>query len=261
MMKTKRFSFTTITLSLGTALLLCACQTTTAQNGTNKPGKPMTPAEEKADRTEKVNAALEKAAAAAAAKGEDKQSLPYLEQTYARNSMDPVSALNYGVALSNAREYERAAMVMAPFANDPNGAPVFKTEYAGVQLGLGKNEEAEKYAQKAVLQDASQVRAFHYLGIALDAQGKHKEAERAFRKGLENWQGDPVPLMNNLALNLASQGYLEEALEILQKAKNIAPDRIEIERNLRIIKALQESYSYQPYQDPRSKQSLNKNQP
>lgn len=246
---------TTLSLSLSAALMLSGCKTTQSANGrpVTSASKPMTAAEEKADRTEKINSALERAAVAAAAKGEDKQSLGYLEEIYKRNSTDPVSALNYGVALSNSKEYERAALVLGPFANDPEGAPVFKTEYAGVQLGLGKNEEAEKYAQKAVIQDGSQVRAFHYLGIALEAQGKHKEAERAFRKGLADWKGDPVPIMNNLALNLAAQGYLEESLEILQKAKSIAPDRVEIERNYRIVKALQESYSYQPYQEVRPK--------
>lgn len=252
--KTQKTSLTKIVLGLGVILSLSACKTTTARSGQpNTSIKPMTAAEEKADRTEKINSALEKAAVAAASKGEDRQSLGYLEEAYKRNSTDPVTALNYGVALSNSKEYERAALVLAPFANDAESAPVFKTEYAAVQLGLGKNEEAEKYAQKAVLQDSSQVRAYHYLGIALETQGKHKEAERAFRKGLANWQGDPVPIMNNLALNLAAQGYLEESLEILQKAKNIAPDRIEIERNLRIVKALQESYAYQPYVEARPK--------
>jgi Flp pilus assembly protein TadD len=74
----------------------------------------------------------------------------------------------------------------------------------------------------------------------------HPEAERAYRKGLEIWEGDPIPIMNNLALNLASQNNLKEAYEILKKAKSIAPNRIEVERNLRIVSALVESYNYDP---------------
>ncbi len=46
--------------------------------------------------------------------------------------------------------------------------------------------------------------------------------------------------MNNLALNLATQGFIDEAIEVLERAKALSPDRIEIERNLRIIRTLNE---------------------
>ena len=45
-----------------------------------------------------------------------------------------------------------------------------------------------------------------------------------------------------MGLNLAAQGFLDEAIETLRKALDTAPNRMEIERNLRIISALQ----YQP---------------
>ncbi|MCC7304785.1 MAG: tetratricopeptide repeat protein [Alphaproteobacteria bacterium] len=169
------------------------------------------------------------------------QSLGSLEKAYARNSADPDLATQYAMALREADYAGRAATVLEPFANDSKSPASAKREYAAIQLALGNDEEAEKYAQKAVLQDPADGKAYHYLGIALDAQGKHPEAERAFRKGLDLWQGDPVAIMNNLALNLSAQGYLDEAAEILEKAKAIAPDRIEVERNLRIVTALRQS--------------------
>jgi outer membrane biosynthesis protein TonB len=46
--------------------------------------------------------------------------------------------------------------------------------------------------------------------------------------------------MNNLALNLASQNKLDQAIDMLKKAKEISPGRVEIERNLRIVSTLQE---------------------
>jgi Flp pilus assembly protein TadD len=52
--------------------------------------------------------------------------------------------------------------------------------------------------------------------------------------------------MNNLALNLASQDFLDEAVAILEKAQTIAPDRIEVERNLRIVRTLQQSARHAP---------------
>lgn len=44
--------------------------------------------------------------------------------------------------------------------------------------------------------------------------------------------------MNNLALNLASQNKLDQAID-MQRAKEISPGIVEIERNLHIVSTLQ----------------------
>ncbi len=213
--------------------ILAACQTTGtpgASQGTYGD-----------DTSSKIDTALKRAAHSAAATGERRQSVSYLEKIYKRNSDDPIAAANYAGALREGDYINRAAVVLAPFADDPNAPAITKTEYAAVQLALGNYESAEKYAQKAVLLNEQDGRAYHYLGIALDAQGSHKQAERAFRKGLDNWHGDPTSIMNNLALNLTSQEYLDEAIEILKKAQAVSPNKVEIERNIRIVTALQET--------------------
>lgn len=224
-----------LTMALG------ACQTT----GT-------TPASEET-RASKIDSALERAASQSAAQGDSGQSMGYLEKIYKRNSEDPHAAVNYARALREADYISRAELVLAPFANDPDSPAAAKTEYAAIHLAQGNNETAEKYAQKAVLQDNQDYQAYHYLGIALDTQGKHPEAERAFRKALDYWQGDPTTVMNNLALNLAAQNYLDEATEILYKAKAVSPDRMEIERNLRIVMALQQSSGHRNAPKPKKK--------
>ena len=71
---------------------------------------------------------------------------------------------------------------------------------------------------------------------------KYKESETAFRRSLDLWTGeDKVPVMNNLALNLAAQGATDQALTILYQAQKLQPDKKEIERNIRIIRTLSES--------------------
>lgn len=215
--------------------LLAACQTTGSSTAAGH-----------AAGDGSVDAALERAAAASSASGDKRQSLSILEKLYKRNSEDPQVAIDYAAALREAEYLNQAAMVLAPFADDKKGPAAAKTEYAAIQLALGNNKSAEEYAQKAVTQDQGDYRAYHYLGIALDSQGMHKEAERAFRKALDMWQGDPIPVMNNLALNLASQDFLDEAVAILEKAKTIAPDRIEVERNLRIVRTLLQSARHAP---------------
>ena len=237
---------------MATALVLTACQATTTEHASKDPltvtkSNPRTQSAASvatSTKDQKIDSALNQAAIESAVRGNKRQSLSYLEKLYVRNPQDPAKAINYASALRRAKEYERAAIILDPIANNPDMPSVAKTEFAAIQLALGNNKQAEQFAQKAVLQNENDFRAYHYLGIALDAEGRHPEAERAFRKGLAIWQGDPIPIMNNLALNLTAQNNLNEALKILERAKTIAPKRIEVERNLRIVRALKETYEY-----------------
>ncbi len=209
---------------------LSACQTLTQ----TRPERP------EATKAEKMENALEKAAINAAKQGSKPASLIALEKQYKRTPQDPASALSYATALRKANQLHRAKTILEPFAKDKNVAPGVNTEMSAIVLGLGNYNSAENYAQKAVLENTQDYQAYQNLGIALDAKEMHPEAERAFRKGLEHWQGDPTTIMNSLALNLATQGFVDEAVEILERAKELSPDRIELERNLRIIRTLNE---------------------
>lgn len=229
----KTGSFKKIALSSAACVLLAACQTT-GQGVGNTSTPP-------ASNATGIDAAIERATLNAAKKSGKTGSLSYLEKTYKRKSDNPKIATDYARALRENDYLSRAELVLAPFANSDESPADAKSEYAAIQLAQGNYTVAERYAQKAILQDNEHYEGYHHLGIALDAQGSHKEAERAFRKGLDHWQGDPTTIMNNLALNLASQNYLEEAVEILRKAQSVSPERREIERNLRIVTALQQS--------------------
>lgn len=211
------------------------------------------------ERTSRLDSVLERAAQNAASRGEDESSLALLERVYKRNSDDPRAATKYAASLRQFDYLNRASMVLRPFANDPNATPAVKNEYAAIQLAQGNYAIAEEFAQQSIIADSDNFEAFHYLGIALDAQGMHTEAERAFRKGLDYWEGDPAPIMNNLALNLATQGHVEEAKTILEKALSVAPGRVELQRNLRIISTLQEAN--RPTRNPAARKVIPKSKP
>ena len=189
---------------------------------------------------QRLDAAIEKAAIQASRSGSSSARLLALEKQYKRNSDKPAYALAYTQGLRQAGYLNRAAIILKPFADEEEALIGVKTEMSMIALGLGNYDGAERYAQEAILQDPGDHYAYQNLGIALDAKEMHPEAERAFRKGLEYWEGDPTTIMNNLALNLATQGYIDDAVGVLEKAKKISPDRIEIERNLRIIRTLNE---------------------
>lgn len=193
------------------------------------------------DRTAKIDSVLERAARDASRGGHTEQSLGIMENRYKRNSNDPAIATEYARALREMDYLNRASIVLSPFARDADGSLEAKNEFSAIQLALGNYVMAEDFAKQVIMADEQNAQAFQYLGIALDAQGMHQEAERAYRKGLDTWEGDPTSIMNNLALNLATQGYVDESVEILEKAQSIAPNRMEVERNLRIVRTLQET--------------------
>ncbi len=214
------------TLMLGGALMLAACQTTGSTGvGADKTADP-------------VDAALQRAQTEGRTGATD--SLPAIERLYKQDSTNPKIAVRYARVLRDNGRMTRAAMVLNPLIENPKTKTVdVITEYAAVQASMGNYEAAEKHARAAVLQDQNSAEAYHVLGIALDAQGFNKQAEVAFRKALDNWSGDPSPVLNNLGLNLAAQGFLDESISTLRRAAALAPNKTEIERNLRIVQALQ----------------------
>ncbi len=162
------------------------------------------------------------------------------EKRYKKTPSDPKAAYDYAKALRHADFANQASTILMPFAREKNTIPGLKSEMAAIELALGNFDSAEEFGKQAVRQDPTDYLAYQNLGISLDAKQMHPEAERAFRKALEHWQGDPTVIMNNLALNLASQNFIDEAIEVLEKAKALSPDRMEIERNLRIVRTMKE---------------------
>ena len=222
-------SRTSLSLVLCTSLLaLSACQTT--QNAPMDAG----------DKQGKIDSALTRAASVALKSGNTEHALSILEKAYNRDNQNAEVATQYAMALRMSGKAEKASVILESFANASDASLATIQEFSSVQLETGEYELAEKFARKALEMDKDSSEAHHNLGIALDAQGKHEEAEKSFRTALDMWEGDPVPIMNNLALNLASQERVSDAVDILKKAKAIAPNRVEVERNLRIISTLNE---------------------
>lgn len=226
------------------SLTLAACANTTHKVSTGK-----------SPYDEKINAALSRAADQAENDNGSAGSVAILERLYKRDPKNSENAYKYARALRNTGDLQRAVLVLTPFANMDGADADLLTEFATLNVNLGKYQDAETFARKAIAKDDSAYKAYQILGIALDAQEKYKDAEGAFRQALDMWKGDPIPVMNNLALNLTNQERLSEALEIMERAKEAAPNRIEVERNLRIIRTLNESSAGRPAPKPIGKPS------
>lgn len=173
--------------------------------------------------------------------GENRDSLGTIEFMYMRNKSDAMNAARYGKALREAGQIKQAKTVLLPASDNKEAGTLANTELSAIYLTEGDFTKSEASARKAVKQDEANYRAWRNLGNALDAQEKYVEGEAAFRRSMQIWTGeDKVPVMNNLALNLAAQGYTDQALTLLYQAKKMDPNRVEIERNIRIIRTLSE---------------------
>lgn len=193
-----------------------------------------------------IDKAMEKALAQAEASGNKQEILAMLGQVHGRNPQDAAVATRYAIALREDEQINAAIRTLTPFTKGSQKNVDAVTEMAMTQLALGDFEAAESYAVQATEMNPKNARAYLALGTAQDAQGRHQDAEISFREGVRHWQGDPSPILNNLALNLASQGHLEESLALINKAQKISPGRLELERNRRIITTLLETTGPRP---------------
>lgn len=188
--------------------------------------------------------------------GETRDTLSVIAARYERDPKDMMVAARYGKALRESGNLKLAKSTLLAASNDKTAGTLANTELSAVYLSEGNFSKAEDFARKAIKQDDANYRAWRNLGNALDAQEKYVEGEKAFEKSMALWTGsDKVPVMNNLALNLAAQGYTDKALTLLYDAQKMDPDRVEIERNIRIIRTLSEPpvFAGKKYPLPESK--------
>ncbi len=188
----------------------------------------------------KIDKAITSALAEAEANGNKQEILAVLEQAHAREPKNATLAVKYAKALRKDDQINAARRVLSPYVKGNNPNIDALTEMALAELALGNYTKAEEVSAYAIEQSPKNGRAYMALGTAQDALGKHEDAEISFREGLKYSKGDSAPLLNNLALNLASQGHLKESLAVLTKAREAYPKRMDIERNYRIISTLQE---------------------
>ena len=232
----KNTSLITLSLVLAT-ISLSACGGGTASKSSAGLNTSMNPKL----KSSAIDKAMERAMKQAEASGNKQEILAMLAQIHGRNPDDAIVATRYGRALREDDQINIAIRTLKPFATGENKNIEATTEMAMTQIALGDFKAAENYAQSAIDMNSKNARAYLALGTAQDAQGRHQDAEISFRAGLKNWKGDPTPILNNLALNLASQGHLEESLSLLEKALKISPRRMDLERNRRIIATLVET--------------------
>lgn len=197
---------------------------------------------------------LTTAAAEAIAAGNTEEALQHYQKLWRNDKRDSSHALNYAQLLRRSGRSEEALNVLEPFAkkalgNKTSVSPLLLNEYAAILIEHGKLAESRKVIDLVLAEEAytnSHADAMNLLGISLDAQGRHKEAETMFRLALEGWHGNPTTVMNNLAICLANQAMFDESLTTLRQALVMAPDKQEIARNIQLVSDLRDNIVAKP---------------
>ncbi len=94
------------------------------------------------------------------------------------------------------------------------------------KIWLGSNPvQAEKVLLEVIAHDAHNTAALNNLGVSRDLQGRHADAQEAYRQALQ-YQPSMTSAQENLGLSLALSGRPKEGAEMLdQLAKGGANDR------------------------------------
>lgn len=216
--------------------------------------------------SETTNDRLDSAAKQAIADGNADEALVFYEKLYRQDSRNPETALHYAQVLRKTDNPQRAIFVLAPFVKTEDGKKTsaqkknadlyakLRLEHSAATLEVGRFEQAETQLQEMLNSPQSfglQPQIHNLIGVSLDARGMHDNAEKHYRTAIEDWEGQPITAMNNLALNLAHQGYFDEAMTLLRKAYVMAPERDVIATNIDLISGLKASL---PSQQPTSLQ-------
>jgi Flp pilus assembly protein TadD len=106
---------------------------------------------------------------------------------------------------------EEAAAQFREVLAKRSGDTVAMRGLAGALLSQGQPTLAEKQAEGALQADGRDYRALNVMGVALDMQGRHAEAQVRYRQGIE-MAPTYVPLRSNVGLSLAISGQPQEAV-------------------------------------------------
>ena len=102
---------------------------------------------------------------------------------------------------------------------------------AAALISMGQPDLAERQLDAALQADSRDYRSLNALGVVLDMQGRHADAQARYRQGIEV-APDYLPLRNNFALSLAISGHPQEAITQLLPLANSRTADGRIRQNL-----------------------------
>lgn len=141
------------------------------------------------------------------------------------------------VYLSTGMASEAAALFREILAKREGDAGA-RRGLASALIAMAQPSLAERQLDLLLQADPRDYRALNALGIALDMQGRHAEAQVLYGRGIEV-QPDNVALRNNLGLSLAIAGQSAAAIMLLAPIANTRGADARVRQNLALAHALE----------------------
>src|SRR5918997_932916 len=157
------------------------------------------------------------------------KAIHHLERATSLDPEDPDVLINAGLTAFDTADYEMAleffdrALETAQDGEQKSGARTFRANSLDM---LGRYPEAVADYERVITYSPDWWEAHANLGICHARNGHPEEAERAFRRGLEECPGSPE-IRDELAAHLLAQNKnLEEALSLAEEAVALGQDEI-----------------------------------
>lgn len=131
----------------------------------------------------------------------------------------------------NTGRYDQARLLCLKLCQDNDKDAESWFLLAGINAQLGDLTEVARCCRKVIVIQPNNTAARYNLGVALQMQGKHAEAEKIYRSILQIDPGN-VSTLINLGISLRSAGRTDEAIAIFRETVRIKPDSTDAINNL-----------------------------
>lgn len=143
--------------------------------------------------------------------GNPDSAIPLYERALQANPQGVEAKLGLGQTLLSIGAGDEAAAQFRDVLARRSGDNAARRGLASALIGMGQPGLAEQQIDAALRSDAGDYRALNLLGVALDLQGRHAEAQANYRRGIE-LAPDYLPMRSNFGLSLAITGPASEAI-------------------------------------------------
>jgi Flp pilus assembly protein TadD len=111
-----------------------------------------------------------------------------------------------------------------------------RLEFVRILMATGAHEDAQSRLTELSTVVPNDPRVLSLKGMLADRDGRHREAQEAYRAALSTRPGD-LRTANNLALSLALSGDLEEAIQLQNQVARDPSATVQMRQNLALLYA------------------------
>lgn len=179
-----------------------------------------------------------------------KVALDKLKERYESDPDNTKALRSYAGGLYQAQDYEEVIKILTPFVEQDTAEAKDYYFYAKALHANKHDNLAKTWLKKTLDQAPDMIVARLMLADIYEVEGELKAAELLYLDALNTDAGngldkaDHIQLTLGYILNLVSQSRTPEASDAVITLKQEHPDNVLVERNMRIVLAMMQSYGH-----------------